>query len=247
MNENTILKSRSLENQEIRDEDLDKINKYSLKELQKDELYVFKVVISDNEIDRDFEVFPLESLKKMKDLFVGKTLIKDHQKKSDNQVGRIYDTELIAGTTLTKNGEVYHKLVAYCYMIKTNSNEDLIKEIDAGIKKEVSVSLAINKAVCSICGTDNMKEYCSHWWGKEYDGETCHFRLENPFDAYEVSLVATPANPAATTTKSYKIKSNENNEKKQKLNLEKEKLVSLRLKLLQSFIFAEKGRNEIYE
>lgn len=244
MNDNMVSKSSQLENQEITDSDLEKINKYTLKDLTKDDIFVFKVIISDNEVDRDYEVFPLSSLEKMKELFIGKTLIKDHQKKADNQVGRIYDTALVSSTSLTKNNEIYTQLIAYCYMVKTNSNQDLIKEIEAGIKKEVSVSLSVKNAVCSICGTDNMNNYCDHWWGKEYDGKTCTFSLENPIDAYEVSLVATPANANAGTTKTYKVRKEKAESNVSVLEKDSKNIVSLRLKTLQSFIFAEEEGNE---
>ena len=37
-------------------------------------------------------------------------------------------------------GEIYTKLIAKCYMVKTEKNVDLISEIKVGIKKEVSTS-----------------------------------------------------------------------------------------------------------
>lgn len=52
-----------------------------------------------------------------------------------------------------------------------------------------------------------MKNYCSHYWGKEYDTvngkKTCYFTLDGAKEAYEVSFVAVPAQPRAGTTKNY--------------------------------------------
>lgn len=262
MNEdkNLIQKSGAVESQELTDKELEKINKFTLKNLTKEDIYTFKLRICDNEIDRDFEVFPLSTLEKLKDLFIGKTIIKDHSSRADNQVARIYDTELITESGRTKTAEPYTSLVAHCYMVKTKSNEDLITEIDAGIKKEVSVGCAIGEVICSICGTDNRKRWCEHCHGHEYDGKTCHFELKSPIDAYEVSFVAVPAQPKAGTTKNYgseKVEQvdedvvtenndnndgtkNKNDETKNN-NFNEQDLISLKMKTIKSFIFAQKN------
>lgn len=88
-------------------------------------------------------------------------------------------------------------------MVKTSANQDLIKEIDAGIKKEVSVSCSVEKHICSICGTNNKVKNCSHKKGRLYNGRKCYIILDNPTDAYEWSFVAVPAQVNAGVTKHY--------------------------------------------
>ena len=159
-----------------------------------------------NEIDRDYEVFPRSTLVKLANLFVGKTVVKDHEHKSDNQIARIYSTELVENdlARMTKTGEVFTQLIAKCYMVKTSKNADLIAEIQAGIRKEVSLGCRVDKAICSICGTDNVKTYCDHFPGRRYNNnQLCYFSLENASDAYELSFVAVPAQAHAGTVKSY--------------------------------------------
>lgn len=199
-----VLKSASVQNQEVTDSELRAINKFTLSPLTKEEVFTFKLAMCDNEVDRDFEVFPLKTLQDLQKMFVGKTVIKDHRHVADNQVARIYSTELVQdGSKTTKNGELYTQLVAHCYMLNTEANKDFIAEIKGGIKKEVSVGCSCGSATCSICGTDNRKDYCKHYWGREYDGKVCYFKLEKARDAYEVSFVAVPAQPKAGTTKNY--------------------------------------------
>ena len=143
----------------------------------------------------------------LRKLFVGKTVIKDHIASADNQVARIYATELVETGKTLKNGLPYKQLKAHIYMVRTESNKDLIAEINAGIKKEGSVGFRVSSSICSICGTDNAKTYCRHWPGKTYDKEggpqVCTFRLDGVSDAYEFSLVAVPAQRAAGVSKSY--------------------------------------------
>lgn len=202
-----IHKAASLGTQEVTEAELRAINKYTLEPLTADQVFTFRAVLCDNELDRDHERFSLKALKDLKTLFLGKTVISDHAWKSANQVARIYSTELVQTETATGSGELYTQLVARCYMVKTESNADLITEIKAGIKKEGSIGCAVSSAICSICGTDNAKSYCRHWPGKSYDKEggpaVCTFTLAGAQDAYEFSLVAVPAQKAAGVSKSY--------------------------------------------
>ena len=202
-----ITKAAQLESQEVNDAELRAINKYALTPLTAEEVFTFKAVLCDNEVDRQSERFTVKALEDLKKLFLGKTVIKDHAWKADGQVARIYATELVQSDKVTKSGEMYTQLVAHCYMVKTSSNADLIAEIKGGIKKEGSVGFRASSAICSICGTDNAKNYCRHYPGKSYEKEggaqTCIFTLAGASDAYEFSLVAVPAQKAAGTKKSY--------------------------------------------
>jgi hypothetical protein len=202
-----ITKATHLESQEITEAELRAINKHTLSPLTAEEVFTFKAALCDNEIDRQSERFTLKALKDMKELYVGKTVIKDHTWSADSQVARIYETELVQSEKTNAAGEPCTQLVAYCYMVKTASNADLIAEIKAGIKKEGSVGFRASSVICSICGTDNAKNYCRHFPGRSYEKEggpqQCVFTLASVSDAFEFSLVAVPAQKAAGVTKSY--------------------------------------------
>lgn len=102
---------------------------------------------------------------------------------------------------LTKAGDGYCWLKGYAYMMRTESNRDLIAEIEGGIKKEVSVGCAVERSECSICGADRRNGDCGHKKGERYDGALCFTRLMGASDAYEFSFVAVPAQPAAGIVK----------------------------------------------
>lgn len=247
---NLITKAARVGGLEITEDELKLINRYAIKELTADEVFVFKIAICDNEIDRDYEVFPRASLDKMAELFVGKTIISNHQNKAENQCARIYATEVVEENGTTKNDETYARLVAHCYMAKTDSNKDLITEIQAGIKKEVSVGCRIKKAICSICGTDNREGYCKHWPSKEYDGQTCYFKLLEPKDAYEVSFVAVPAQPNAGVTKSYGEKELKEEKPEEENQKETKSIVDsneMKFKLVESFLFVKEKECAAHE
>ena len=245
--EGVICKAVGVENQEVTDEELRKINKFTLTPLKAEEVFTFKLIMGDNGLDdRNYEPFNLNALKDLQKLYIGKTMIKDHKRTADNQIARVYDTELVQDSSKTvETGEIYTKLIAKCYMIKTEKNADLISEIKAGIKKEVSTSCRPKHAFCSICGVDNMKNYCSHYWGKEYETQNgkkiCYFTLDGAKEAYEVSFVAVPSQPRAGTTKNFGGKEIE----KEKTENKKEAEIDLRIKNLASFLFTEKEKMEV--
>ena len=225
---------------------MQKINALTIKELSADEVFIFKVAMCDNEIDRDFEYFPADTLKEMAELFKGRTVISDHKRTASNQVARIYDTELVKTGEYSLSGENYTQLVAKCYMLKNDTTADLIAAIEAGITKEVSVSCAIKSAVCSICGTDNRETYCKHFNGETYDGNVCYFALKGALDAYELSFVAVPAQPKAGVTKSYGGKEPEEKQDEAKPNTADEAL-TLSIENVGAFLFAKKSMIKLEE
>ncbi len=186
--------------------DLTLINQYTRRELSEDEVYTFPVLLCDNEVDRDCEAFSVDSLHKLADLYKGKTGIFDHNPKGGNQTARVYDTEVVAPDSSEKNsfGDPYTALLAYCYIVRSEKNADLILELDAGIKKEVSVGCSVSKCTCSICGNEMYGEKCVHRKGQVYDGKTAIGILNEPTDAYEWSFVAIPSQRKAGVTKNYK-------------------------------------------
>lgn len=184
---------------------LDKINALTRRKFKAEELYTFPVTLCGNEIDRDYERFSDDALDKMAELFVGKTIIRDHNAMAENQTARIYDAEVVSvDGQLTKYGAPYRYLKGYAYMVRTKSNEDMITLIDGGILKEVSVGCCALRRTCSICGHDLGDGECEHKRGKEYDGQICHAILDGIDDAYELSFTPVPAQPEAGVTKSYK-------------------------------------------
>lgn len=183
--------------------ELAEVNRFSKTPLTSDQAYLFGVRLCDNQVDRDDEYFDRNGLETLAKLFVGKTGIFDHAWRAKNQAARIYRTEIVpeAGTC-TETGEPSCYLKGYAYMLRTEENAGLIADIEGGIKKEVSVSCAVTRAVCSLCGNDiNDRSRCSHVKGRVYEGKRCAARLEGPTDAYEWSFVAVPAQRSAGVVK----------------------------------------------
>lgn len=187
--------------------DMQKISQFTRREMSEDELYIFNVTLCNNDIDRDNEKFSVNALNQLAPMFVGKTGIADHSMRSADQKARIFDAWVEKQDGInTADGEDLYCLKAKAYMLNNDTNRALIDEIDAGIKKEVSVSCAMTKSICSICGKDKRHERCEHIVGKEYGGKMCYTILDDASDAYEFSFVAVPAQRQAGITKSFDTK-----------------------------------------
>lgn len=197
--ENLNLNSKPLEGE------LELINNYTRRPFTAEEVYVFSLTLCDNDVDRDFERFTVESLFELEKLFVGKTGIVDHVSSSKNQTARIFKckVEAVEGRK-TLTGDDYFRLTARAYIPVTEGNRETILAIDSGIKKEVSVGCAVAESICSVCGKSLGTHECNHQKGKTYGDSLCFAELLSPYDAYEWSFVAVPAQREAGVTKSFK-------------------------------------------
>ncbi len=171
---------------------LEKINVLAKGTLTAEQVYVFSVRLCDDQVDRDFERFDTEALPVLAKLFVGKSGIVDHKWSAGSQLARIFDTEI-----LTEDGVTGIK--AWAYIRRGGAGDEWIADIEAGIKKEVSVGCAMGRSVCSICGGEYGS--CGHRKGEYYDGQLCCAILRDPVDAYEFSFVAVPAQREAGVLK----------------------------------------------
>lgn len=182
--------------------ELERIHQFTKSPLSAEELYIFPVRLCDNEVDRDLERFDREALETLGDLFLGKSGIFDHQWSAHGQTARIYRTEVLSepGRT-TMAGDSYCWLKGWAYLLRTEKNQELIAEIEGGIKKEVSVGCSVSQRVCAVCGAPEGS--CGHVKGEVYDGKLCYVELRHPTDAYEWSFVAVPAQREAGVVKRF--------------------------------------------
>ncbi len=163
---------------------LESINAMAKGKLAAEQLYVFSLRLCDDQIDRDLERFDTAALPVLAKLFIGKTGIVDHCWSSENQVARIFQTQVVREDSVSF-------IKAWAYIRRSTHTDEIIADIEAGIKKEVSVGCAMGRSVCSVCGSDYGS--CGHQKGEYYDGQMCCAILQEPMDAYEFSFVAVPA------------------------------------------------------
>lgn len=183
-------------------------------DLKTEDLFVYRVVLCDNRVDRDLEMFSHSALVDGASKFNGVIGIEDHTNSVKYNHSRIYDTEIVVYPDEKNDfGEPYECLVAYAYTLNNDKNKQLIDEIKSGIKKEVSIGFSSSNRVCSICGCSNYS--CDHIRGKEYAPEgsdeqkLCVGIINSIDDAYEWSFVSVPAQRGAGVTKSFTLSKEE--------------------------------------
>ena len=123
---------------------LEQINRQAKSSLTAEEVYVFSMRLCDDQPDRDWERFDTAALAELARMLVGKTGLSDHQWSADAQVARIF----AAGVEM-ENG--VHYIRAWAYILRAH-HQQLIDEIEGGIRREVSIGCAMGHRRCSICG-----------------------------------------------------------------------------------------------
>lgn len=180
--------------------DIPLIRQFAKAELKPEDVYCCRIVLADNDIDRDGEQFSPAALKSMAELFVGKPGIFDHAWSARNQTARVYRTAVETTERENAAGEPLMELAADVYMLRAG-NGRLIADIEGGILREVSVGVSGARPVCSVCGA--VRWDCEHRAGQEYSGKQCWFRYDKIEDVYEFSFVAVPAQRGAGVRKCY--------------------------------------------
>ena len=118
---------------------IDELNAFTKRNNPSDSVFIFDITLCNSKPDRDNECFSVKSLYDMRSLFIGKT---GYVASNPTQMARIFKTWIVQ-TEEFSNGFPVCELRAYAYMIRTSENADVIKEIETGIRKEVSISCSV--------------------------------------------------------------------------------------------------------
>ncbi len=174
-------------------EQMELVNLQAKAPMEPEQVYVFSVRLCDDQVDRDGERFDTGALEPLGRMFLGKPGIVDHNWSAEKQAARIFHTEVV------REGQVSW-LKAWAYVPRMGK-EQLIADIESGIRREVSISCSMGRRECSLCGGEIGA--CGHVPGRTYEGGSCVGILKEPRDAYEFSFVAVPAQPQAGVMKAW--------------------------------------------
>lgn len=117
-----------------------------------------------------------------------KPMLKNHNI-YEEPLGRIIKAEYKAKTSIGIPGII-------CYPRVTDP--EAIARIVDGRYSTVSIGADTDAAICSICGQDILKDWCSHRRGQIYEGKMCYWQTGNLW-FIELSYVNAPADEYANT------------------------------------------------
>lgn len=119
-----------------------------------------------------------------------KPVLTHHEQHNGEPIGRIMKAEFSDATESGRKG--------LNFTVEITDPVAIEKVLD-GRYQTVSIGATTDKVTCNICGTDRTKEWCEHYRGDEYEGQTCHFTVGTTF-GQEVSYVNIPADADAGNT-----------------------------------------------
>lgn len=175
----------------ISEKQLEKINKFTRRNLSADEIQIFKIILCNNDIDKDYNCLSNDAIESLKELYIGKTtsLLMDDGK---NILARIFDTEIITDSSIkTETGEDYKYLMASLFIIKSDENLPYLSKFSGAENNYGTISYSVNTKECSICHCNQNRMSCEHIKGKTYEGNLCYTILKDVMDAYEWDWVKT--------------------------------------------------------
>ncbi|WP_067924135.1 hypothetical protein [Alicyclobacillus shizuokensis] len=116
-----------------------------------------------------------------------KPVLTHHNSYDGEPIGRILKAQFSEATKSGRPGLIFDVEL---------TDPDAIEKVLDGRYQTVSIGATTDKVTCNICGTDRTKEWCDHWPGESYDGQTAHFIIGTVL-GHEVSYVNVPADAHA--------------------------------------------------
>lgn len=86
-----------------------------------------------------------------------------------------------------------YKGLGHLYLVAEITDADAIQKIIDRRYMTVSIGGGSNAMYCSICGVNNMADYCNHYPGQTYEDEKCYFISGDQMEFDHVSYVNSPA------------------------------------------------------
>lgn len=182
------------------DVDLEKINRHTLEPVAASEIFTFSGHCSNDRLDSHFtRMDPMTTLRNYaEDLQNGVSLQEGHNVYV-NPYGRSYDGEL---TTLGDENGVSNAVRGSWYimrniMVNGNKTDDSIRQIKAGIIRDMSVGFSGGSYRCGSCGKDLYNSDCPHIPGLEDENGRMSFAWIVDARLREVSTVYKGSTPDA--------------------------------------------------
>lgn len=155
---------------------LAQIRPYLLRDFPIEDLYIRKIMLANDQVDRSFERFDVGYLKRFAETIVGKSVLVGHEY-GTAPVGRFF----AADVEVDERG--WNWVAPWFYMPKSDGNALARDSIDSGVWSYASIGASVDYEGlrCDICGRPyyywlskaDSDERCPHIMGEVYDGQVC--------------------------------------------------------------------------
>lgn len=197
------LGQRSSEPSAAAETDLELINQQAPQALKREDVYIRSMVLCSNQLcESDWCRFSEQALEQIAGLVVGESVLAGHDRRS-LPVGRFFRAEVVesngraAGSEQADPDRPGRWVRAWFYWLReTEGAEDLLRKMDGGIYREVSIAWRYRGGRCAICGEP--LAVCPHEVGGVYDGQRCYCWIDEVLEVLEGSLVYRGADRSTT-------------------------------------------------
>lgn len=182
------------------DVDLEKINRHTLEPVEASEIFTFSGNCSNDRMDSHFtRMDPVTTLRNYADDLKNGVSLQEGHNVYVNPYGRSYDGEV---TTVGDESGLSNAVRGSWYIMRGitangNKTDDTIRQIKAGIVRDMSVGFAGGSYRCGSCGKDLWNSDCPHIPGLEDENGRVSFAWIVDARLREVSTVYKGSTPNA--------------------------------------------------
>lgn len=189
--------------------EMEAINKHALKPLTAEEVFIFQFELSNSNVDYYATRMTLGTLNNYAAKINSQGVpLEGHHDDYRYPLGRIYKAEVV------KSDDGVNRMSCRAYILRGDENtgdissDAVIRKIEGGVQKDVSIGFLAGGYTCSVCGEPMVSGFfgrvmgleCEHIPGASYEGQMCYAWVEDG-EILEGSLVSTGATPQAIIQK----------------------------------------------
>jgi hypothetical protein len=170
---------------------MNRINAFSLVPLKPADVHVRGMLVVNDAVDYFFSRFTTAALETVSRLLPGNSVMVGHDQ-SRMPLARFFDARAIKlsppdGAPEEGRGSGLWVSADFYWMRGITGADDLARNIDGGVVKEVSLRWSFSTPTCSVCRRDIRQ--CEHLPGEQYEGRLCYYDMDDVTDVKEASFV----------------------------------------------------------
>ena len=174
---------------EYKRKNLETIRAVAGADLNADDFHVRAAIVCNSERDHYYSRFSPEALNEVAELLPGRPLMVGHDYRG-LPVGRFFSAKRDFAQQGRRPKRDGYFVEAQFYVTRDDQGDALVRRIDQGIYREVSLGWRCLGADCGICKSPIADmERCQHSPGEVYDEGLCDFQFSDVTTVLETSLV----------------------------------------------------------